>query len=126
IGAAPGSNPATSRGVDDLTKLPSFSKTDLMRSVAARPPYGDFHGMDADGQRNVVMHTTSGTTGTLTGAMLLPAGTGAAESPDHDGFYIWEDAHLVKIPDTPQHSGAEVGALALGRGHRQAPLSNAL
>ena len=225
------------RSIDDLPKLPSFSKSDLMESVDANPPYGDYHGMDAaPGRRNVVMHTTSGTTGTpqplffgawdrevqnallarayllqgmnekdvvhsvygfgmvngghyireailhFTGAMLLPAGTGletrseqqvdlmhrfgataivgfadyilklasvareknlepgkdipvrmisghlsadghsamakawpgadifdwygvgdtgiiAAEGPDHDGLYIWEDAHLIEILD---------------------------
>lgn len=225
------------RSIDDLARLPSFSKSDLMASVEAHPPYGDFHGMDGDeGRRSVVMHTTSGTTGTpqplffgawdrevqnallaraylfqgmtdadvvhsiygfgmvngghyireavlhFTNAMLLPAGTGletrseqqvdlmhrfgataivgfadyilklaavarekglepgrdipvrmisghlasdgheamarawpgaavydwygvgdtgiiAAEGPDHDGLYIWEDAHLVEILD---------------------------
>ena len=36
-----------------------------MASVEAHPPYGDFHGMDGpEGRRSVVMHTTSGTTGT--------------------------------------------------------------
>ena len=60
-----GSSPATSKVIDDLTKLPTFSKSDLMASVEAHPPYGDFHGMDGpEGRRSVVMHTTSGTTGT--------------------------------------------------------------
>ncbi|MEM8973944.1 MAG: phenylacetate--CoA ligase family protein, partial [Pseudomonadota bacterium] len=60
-----GIEPADIRSVEDLPKLPSFSKSDLMASVEAHPPYGDFHGMDAaPGRRNVVMHTTSGTTGT--------------------------------------------------------------
>ena len=59
-----GLEPGDVRGIDDLPKLPSFSKSDLMMSVAAHPPYGDFHGMDgAAGRRSVVMHTTSGTTG---------------------------------------------------------------
>jgi phenylacetate-CoA ligase len=233
-----GVEPGDIKSIDDLAKLPSFSKSDLMASVEANPPYGDFHGMDgAEGRRNVIMHTTSGTTGTpqplffgawdrevqnallarayllqgltasdvvhsiygfgmvngghyireailhFTEAMLLPAGTGletrseqqvelmqrfgataivgfadyilklsavarekgiepgvdiqirlisghlssdgheamakawpnaqvydwygvgdtgivAAEGPDHDGLYIWEDAHLVEILDT--------------------------
>lgn len=234
---AAGIEPGDIRSIDDLARLPSFSKSDLMASVEAHPPYGDFHGMDgSEGRRSVVMHTTSGTTGTpqplffgawdrevqnallarayllqgmtnddvvhsiygfgmvngghyireavlhFTGAMLLPAGTGletrseqqvdlmrrfgataivgfadyivklaavarenglepgrdipvrmisghlasdgheamarawpgvavydwygvgdtgiiAAEGPDHDGLYIWEDAHLVEILD---------------------------
>lgn len=234
---AAGIEPSDIASIDDLAKLPSFSKSDLMASVEAHPPYGDFHGMDgAEGRRSVVMHTTSGTTGTpqplffgawdrevqnallaraylfqgmtgsdvvhsiygfgmvngghyireailhFTDAMLLPAGTGletrseqqvdlmhrfaatvvvgfadyilklaavarekglepgrdipvrmisghlssdgheamakawpgvevydwygvgdtgiiAAEGPDHDGLYIWEDAHLVEILD---------------------------
>ena len=235
--ATVGLEPGDITSIDDLAKLPSFSKSDLMASVEAHPPYGDFHGIDgAAGRRSVVLHTTSGTTGTpqplffgawdrevqnallaraylfqgmteqdvvhsiygfgmvngghyireailhFTGAMLLPAGTGletrseqqvdlmqrfgatvivgfadyilklaavarekglepgrdipvrmisghlssdgheamakawpgaavydwygvgdtgiiAAEGPDHDGLYIWEDAHLVEILD---------------------------
>ncbi|MGI9480683.1 MAG: phenylacetate--CoA ligase family protein [Hyphomicrobiaceae bacterium] len=235
--ATVGLEPGDITSIDDLGKLPSFSKSDLMASVEAHPPYGDFHGIDgAVGRRSVVLHTTSGTTGApqplffgawdrevqnallaraylfqgmtendvvhsiygfgmvngghyireailhFTGAMLLPAGTGletrseqqvdlmqrfgatvivgfadyilklaavarekglepgrdipvrmisghlssdgheamakawpgaavydwygvgdtgiiAAEGPDHDGLYIWEDAHLVEILD---------------------------
>jgi phenylacetate-CoA ligase len=55
------------RGLDDITKLPAFSKTELMKSIEDYPPFGDFHGLDsfAPGQRPpVVFHTTSGTTGT--------------------------------------------------------------
>ena len=59
-----GIEPGDIWGVDDLSKLPVFSKTDLMQSIEAYPPYGDFHGVTpGDGQR-VVLHTTSGTTGT--------------------------------------------------------------
>ena len=242
-----GIEPGDVRSIDDLPKLPSFSKSDLMASVEAHPPYGDFHGMDgAKGRRSVVMHTTSGTTGTpqplffgawdrevqnallarayrlqglmdddvvhsvygfgmvngghyireailhFTGARLLPAGTGletrseqqvelmrrfgatvivgfadyilklaavarqkglepgydlpvrmvsghlsadghaamakawpgaaifdwygvgdtgiiAAEGPDHDGLYIWEDAHLVEILDPDRRTPVEAG-----------------
>ena len=52
-------------GLDDITKIPTFSKSDLMESVERFPPFGDFIGKInwSDGQR-VVMHTTSGTTGT--------------------------------------------------------------
>ena len=55
------------RGLDDTTKLPAFSKTELMKSIEDYPPFGDFHGLDSftPGQRPpVVFHTTSGTTGT--------------------------------------------------------------
>ncbi len=63
--SAAGIAPGDIRSLDDLARLPSFSKSDLMASVEAHPPYGDYHGMDgAEGRRNVVMHTTSGTTGT--------------------------------------------------------------
>ena len=54
-------------GLDDITKLPTFSKADLMQSIEDYPPFGDFHGLDsfAPGKRPpVVFHTTSGTTGT--------------------------------------------------------------
>ncbi len=56
------------RGLDDLTKLPTYSKADLMRSVAEHPPFGDYHGMDSfagpgGGRAPVIFHTTSGTTG---------------------------------------------------------------
>lgn len=55
------------RGLGDIERLPTFSKTDLMKSIEDHPPFGDFHGLDsfAPGQRPpVVFHTTSGTTGT--------------------------------------------------------------
>jgi len=80
------------RGLEDIEKLPPFSKQDLMESVLEHPPFGDFHGMDrgmergrdgkstgsvpADGPGSggpaeahgagryaAVFHTTSGTTG---------------------------------------------------------------
>jgi len=53
-------------GLDDITKLPAFDKSDIMASIAAHPPFGDFHGMETypDGERPpVIVHTTSGTTG---------------------------------------------------------------
>ncbi len=55
------------RGLDDITKLPAFSKAELMKNIEDHPPFGDFHGLDsfAPGKRPpVVFHTTSGTTGT--------------------------------------------------------------
>lgn len=54
------------RGLDDLPKLPTYSKSDLMRSVEEHPPLGDFHGMNAGGSGQglpLIFHTTSGTTG---------------------------------------------------------------
>ena len=65
FGGAAGIEPGDINGLVDLPKLPSFSKSDLMASVEAHPPFGDFHGMDGGaGRQSVVMHTTSGTTGT--------------------------------------------------------------
>jgi phenylacetate-CoA ligase len=57
---AAGIEPGDIRGLADLPKLPSFDKGDLMASIAAHPPLGDFHGR---GDGPVVLHTTSGTTG---------------------------------------------------------------
>jgi phenylacetate-CoA ligase len=50
--------------LDDIVKIPTFSKSDLMQSVESFPPFGDFLGPSgwAGGDR-VIMHTTSGTTG---------------------------------------------------------------
>ena len=69
-----GLEPGDVRGLDDIAKLPPFSKHDLMESVREHPPFGDFHGMDrgpaengpggdAGGRHAAVLHTTSGTTG---------------------------------------------------------------
>ena len=69
---AAGLEPGDVHGLDDLAKLPPFSKRHLMESVAEFPPFGDFHGRDgppqagdAEGGRRyaAVLHTTSGTTG---------------------------------------------------------------
>jgi phenylacetate-CoA ligase len=61
-----GIEPGDIRGLEDLSRLPIFSKSDLMDSVAAYPPFGDYHGWDkwpAAVRPVVVMQTTSGTTG---------------------------------------------------------------
>lgn len=61
-----GVEPHHVRSLDDLERLPIFGKSDLMKSIAEHPPYGDYHGWDrwAPEQRPVtVIHTTSGTTG---------------------------------------------------------------
>ena len=61
---AAGLEPGDIQGLDDITKIPVYSKTDLMESVAEHPPLGDFHGLDGQpGHRSRVLHTTSGTTG---------------------------------------------------------------
>ena len=60
---AQGLQPGDIRGLDDITKLPVYDKTDLMASVAAHPPYGDFAGIGGADRPPVIFHTTSGTTG---------------------------------------------------------------
>jgi phenylacetate-CoA ligase len=54
------------KSLDDIEKLPTYSKTDLMASVEAFPPIGDFHGLDTylpQDRPPLVFQTTSGTTG---------------------------------------------------------------
>jgi len=61
-----GLEPRDIRNLDDITKLPSFDKSDIMASIKSYPPFGDFHGMDtysASSRPPVIVHTTSGTTG---------------------------------------------------------------
>ena len=63
---AAGIEPGDIGGLDDIHRLPSFSKTDLMASVERAPPFGDYHGVDwaaGAARPSVVLHTTSGTTG---------------------------------------------------------------
>ena len=63
---AAGIEPEDVRGLDDLAKLPTYSKSDLMESLEAHPPLGDFHGLDAhppERRPQIVIQTTSGTTG---------------------------------------------------------------
>jgi phenylacetate-CoA ligase len=61
-----GIEPGDIRGLDDIGRLPSYSKSDLMASVEAYPPIGDFHGLDTypdDARPPLIFQTTSGTTG---------------------------------------------------------------
>jgi phenylacetate-CoA ligase len=54
------------RSLDDIVKLPTYSKSDLMASVEAHPPLGDFHGLDTYPPATrppLIFQTTSGTTG---------------------------------------------------------------
>ena len=68
---AQGIEPGDIKGLADITKLPVYDKTDLMASVNAHPPYGDF---DGRGLNPVVFHTTSGTTGRPQPLMFGPKG----------------------------------------------------
>jgi phenylacetate-CoA ligase len=68
---AKGIEPGDIRSLDDIGKLPVYDKTDLMASVNAHPPYGDF---DGRGRDPVVFHTTSGTTGRPQPLMFGPKG----------------------------------------------------
>lgn len=64
---AKGIEPGDIAGLEDIAKLPTYSKSDLMESVAQHPPLGDFHGLDAyddDTRPPLIFQTTSGTTGT--------------------------------------------------------------
>ncbi len=60
-----GIEPGDIRGLADIDKLPVFDKSDLMASIEACPPFGDFGGFDPGdaNHRPVIFHTTSGTTG---------------------------------------------------------------
>jgi phenylacetate-CoA ligase len=54
------------RSLDDLPKLPTFEKADIVASIERAPPFGDFSGLDSyaeDERPPVIFHTTSGTTG---------------------------------------------------------------
>ena len=66
-----GIEPGDIRTLDDIIKLPVYDKTDLMASVNAHPPYGDFSGRGTD---PVVFHTTSGTTGRPQPLLFGPKG----------------------------------------------------
>ncbi len=67
--------PGDIRSLDDIAKLPVYDKSDLMASVNAHPPYGDFDGRaGTHGLAPVVFHTTSGTTGRPQPLMFGPKG----------------------------------------------------
>lgn len=63
---AAGASPGDIRSLDDLARLPAFDKQDIMDSIARDPPFGDFAGFSSHGEARppVILHTTSGTTGT--------------------------------------------------------------
>ncbi|MGV8959819.1 MAG: phenylacetate--CoA ligase family protein [Stenotrophomonas sp.] len=61
-----GVQPGDIKSLSDITKLPVFGKHEIMASVEAHPPLGDFHGWQDGtqaGNTPLVFHTTSGTTG---------------------------------------------------------------
>ncbi len=61
---AKGIEPGDIRSLDDIAKLPTYDKSDLMASIADHPPFGDFAGLGDDATRPpAILHTTSGTTG---------------------------------------------------------------
>ena len=62
---AAGIEPGDIRGLEDLPRLPVFDKSQLMQSIEAHPPFGDFGGFEPDDPTRppIVLHTTSGTTG---------------------------------------------------------------
>ena len=63
------------KSLEDITKLPTYSKSDLMKSLEEHPPLGDFSGIDtytAETRPSMVFHTTSGTTGTPQPLMFGP------------------------------------------------------
>lgn len=72
---AQGIEPGDIRSLDDIGKLPVYDKADLMASVEACPPYGDFDGRAKGSEAvPVVFHTTSGTTGRPQPLMFGPKG----------------------------------------------------
>lgn len=54
------------QSVDDIPKLPSFGKQEIMESIARHPPLGDHHGREIPINGAIypmILHATSGTTG---------------------------------------------------------------
>ena len=63
------------RSLEDIVRLPVYDKADLMASIAAHPPFGDFHGRaEGPDRAPVVFHTTSGTTGRPQALLFGPKG----------------------------------------------------
>jgi phenylacetate-CoA ligase len=71
---AKGIEPGDIGGLEDITKLPVYDKTDLMASIAEHPPYGDFGGVGGADRQPVIFHTTSGTTGRPQALLFGPKG----------------------------------------------------
>ena len=43
-------------GLDDIEKIPVFDKADLMASIEAVPPLGDFHGIESAPEVRPIVH----------------------------------------------------------------------
>ncbi|QMW23449.1 phenylacetate--CoA ligase family protein [Sandaracinobacteroides saxicola] len=71
---AKGIEPGDIRGLDDIVKLPTYDKSDLMASIAAHPPFGDFAGLGGADRPPAILHTTSGTTGKPQTLLFGPKG----------------------------------------------------
>jgi phenylacetate-CoA ligase len=71
---AKGLEPGDVRGLDHITKLPVYDKSDLMESIAQYPPYGDFAGLGGADRPPAILHTTSGTTGRPQTLLFGPKG----------------------------------------------------
>lgn len=71
---AQGIEPGDIRGLGDIGKLPVYDKSDLMASIDAHPPYGDFAGLGGADRPPAIFHTTSGTTGKPQVLMFGPWG----------------------------------------------------
>lgn len=61
---AAGLEPFDIQTLDDLTKIPPFTKADLMASIAEHPPWGDYHGLDHNHPHSV-FHAAKGGDGVL-------------------------------------------------------------
>ncbi len=62
-----GIEPGDIRSLDDLPLLPIYDKSDVMESIDAHPPLGDLTGLESyepENRPQIIVHTTSGTTGT--------------------------------------------------------------
>ena len=64
------------KNLNDITKLPVYDKADIMASIEAHPPFGDFAGWSRTdaGAPPVIFHTTSGTTGKPQTLLFGPKG----------------------------------------------------
>ena len=65
MGRSTASTPGTSRRVEDLDGLPTYTVDDLRRSVEEHPPYGDYQGVSVDDalREPLRIHMSGGTTG---------------------------------------------------------------
>ena len=72
---ARGIEPGDIGGLDDISHLPVYDKSDLMASIAEHPPFGDFAGLgDPQARPPTIFHTTSGTTGRPQPLLFGPKG----------------------------------------------------